>query len=640
MHKKTIRTMVWLFLTSILICNQPALAASSQANPDNAQQKVEQNLPWHHGISTVGALKYKKGFKRFDYVNPNAPKGGVIRMPDYGSFDTLNPVLPKGTPPLGLPLHSLNLIYDTLMAPSLDEVSSEYGLIAEALQYPADLSWAKFRLNPAAKWHDGKPITPEDVIWSFNTIRKYNPQYQGYYADVAKAEQTGPHEVKFTFSIKDNIELPLIMGQVLVLPKHWWTGKDADGNRRDISKTTLEPPLGSGAYKIAKVTPSRSIVYERVDDYWAKDLPVNVGQYNFDQIRFEVFRDQTVSLEALKADQIDWRKEYTARIWSTAYDFAAINNGSVVKESYDQASKGSGTMRGFIPNLRREKFKDIRVREALAYAFNFEELNKDIFYGLYSHIDSYFFDSKLAARGIPTGKELEVLKPYQNQLPEELFTQPFKNVSYNQPADERKNLRQALQLLKAAGYERKGTQLVNAKTGEPFTIELLMHSNQLERIALRYQTSLRKLGIELVLRPVDTSQYVNRVRNRDFDMIYLGWNQSLRPGNEQRYFFGSQAADNPASPNYGGIKNPIIDALIEKLVLAETYEDVIAVTHAIDRVLLWNHYIIPGWTSLSDFYAHWDRFSHPQPLPEQSIGFPTIWWYDAKKAAAVKKEND
>ncbi|WP_208976366.1 extracellular solute-binding protein [Polycladidibacter hongkongensis] len=595
---------------------------------------ANETTPWRHAVTSIGTPKYSKGFKQFDYVNPDAPKGGLVRLPDTGSFDTLNPILRKGTPPAGL-----GLVYERLMVQSLDETVTEYGLIAEAIQFPKDFAWVKFRINPEAKWHDGTPITAEDVVWSFNTIKENNPRYRYYYKNVVKAEATAKREVLFTFDTKNNLELPNIVGQVMVLPKHWWTGKNADGEQRDITKTTLEPPLGSGPYKIGKVNAGRSITYERVADYWGKDLNVNIGSNNFDQIRYEVFLDETVALEALKGDQIDRRQEATAKLWATAYDIPAVQRGWMKKQEFTQPSNASGLMAAFIPNLRKEKFQDRRVRQALNYALDFESLNRDLFFDLYSRIDSYYYDTALSARGLPKGQELSILNEFAEELPEGLLQTPYKNPVAKDNRQLRENLRKANDLLKAAGYVRKGDQLVHAKTGEPLTIEYLLNGNRFEKIGLRYQAALARLGIEMTLRPVDTSQYVNRVRARDFDMIYTGWVQSLRPGNEQREYWGSAAAEKPTSSNYAGIKNPLIDKLIERLIISKDYEELKAATRALDRVLLWNSYVIPGWTSPEDRYVVWDRFSHPQPLPQYSIGFPTIWWFDKEKAAKIAKER-
>jgi microcin C transport system substrate-binding protein len=440
--------------------------------------------------------------------------------------------------------------------------------------------------------------------------------------------------VTFTFDVKGNRELPHIVGQLPVLPKHFWEGTDAKGNKRDISKSGLELPLGSGPYKVKSLVPGRTITYERDPNYWGKDLPVNVGSNNFDQIRYDYFRDETVEFEAFKGDQIDWRTETTARVWAQEYDFPAVKQNRVVRELFEQPYKSAGLMTGFIFNLNRDMFKDSRVRQAFNLAFPFEDINKDIFYGQYVRLKSYFDGIPLASSGLPEGKELEDLNEVKDKVPPEVFTTEFTN-PVNTGTASRNNLRKALALLKDAGWELKGNKLVNTTTGQPMVVEFLMNGPIYEKVALRYQTELARIGITFNIRPVDSAQYENRVRSRDFDLIYTGWAQSMSPGNEQIEFFGSESAGREGSRNYGGIKNPAVDALIQKIILAPTRDDLVAATKALDRVLLWNNYLVPGWTLRAARVARWDRFAHPDPLPEYSIGFPTIWWWDAAKAAKV-----
>jgi len=611
-------------LTSIVAVS--ALAAGLATGPAAAADDGE----WRYATSLVEATpKYPADFKRFDYVNPDAPKGGTVRMSDIGTFDSLNFVPPRGTTPLGL-----GLIYDTLMTPAMDEVSTEYGLLADAVKYPSDYSSVTYRLREGARWNDGEPVTPEDVVFSFDVLKQYNPSRAFYYRHVEKAEKTGDREVTFTFDVKGNRELPHIVGQLLILPKHFWEGTDKDGNKRDISRGTLEPPLGSGPYRIKSVSPGRTIVYERVPDYWGKDLPVNIGSNNFNEIRYEYFRDDTVELQAFKADQIDWRQETTARVWATGYDFPAVKDGRVKLEMFEQPYRSSGLMVGFIFNLNREKFQDERVREAFNYAFPFEEINKTLFYGQYTRLDSYFDGLPLASQGLPQGRELELLNEVKDEVPPEVFTTPYTNPVANNPTDSRNNLRKALQLLHDAGWTLSGNKLVD-KNGEQLTAEFLMNGPLYEKIALRYQQELAKIGIRLDIRSVDSSQYENRVRSRDFDIIYSGWAESMSPGNEQIEYFGSQSADREGSANYGAIRNPAVDELIQKIILAPNRDELVAATKALDRVLLANHYLVPGWTLRAARIARWDRFAHPDPLPEYAIGFPTIWWWDEAKAAKV-----
>ncbi|MFG1394223.1 extracellular solute-binding protein [Xanthobacter agilis] len=582
---------------------------------------------FHHGLSLMGQPKYPAGFAYFDYVNPAAPKGGPLRLAEDGGFDSLNFVIPRGSLASGL-----SLIYDTLMVPAFDEVASEYGLIAEGVSYPADFSSVTYRLRAGAKWHDGTPITPDDVVWSFEALVANNPNQKFYYSHVVKAQQTGAREVTFTFDQAGNRELPQIVGQFMVLPKHWWTGVGADGKPRDITQGTLEPPLGSGAYRIKSVTPGRTIVYERVADYWGKDLNVNVGKDNFSEIRYEYFRDDTVMLEAFKADQYDFRIESSAKNWATAYDFPARRDGRVILEMFE--NRASGVMQAFIPNLRRAKFQDRRVRRALNYALDFEGMNHALFFDQYKRISSYFSGTELASSGLPQGRELEILNPLKGKVPQEVFTAAYANPVSGDENARRANLRDATQLLKAAGYEVKNRKLVDAK-GEPFTIEILIASPAFERVAVFYKPALERLGITVSIRLVDSSQYINRVRARDFDMIVSGWGQSLSPGNEQRDYFGSDAASREGSRNYGGITDPAVDVLIDKVIYATDRADLVAATHALDRVLLWNEYVIPAWTLNYTRTARWDRFSHPANLPAYSFAFPDIWWFDAEKAAKI-----
>lgn len=574
----------------------------------------------------MGSPKYPADFKHFDYVNPAAPKGGLLRMSVEGSFDSFNFVIPRGTSATGI-----GLIYNTLSTSSLDEVATEYGLLAEAVKYPADYSSVTYRLRAEAKWHDGKPVTPEDVVWTFEQLKKLNPNQAFYYRHVVKAEQTGEREVTFTFDAPGNRELPQIVGQISVLPKHWWTGKDKDGKPRDIAAGTLEPPLGDGAYKIKSFSAGRSISYERVPDYWGKNLPVNIGRDNFDEIRYEYYRDDTVQVEAFKADQYDFRLENSAKNWATAYDFPAKREGKVILETFPDRARG--VMQAFIFNLRRAKFQDPKLRLAFNYALDFEEMNRTLFYGQYKRINSYFAGSELASSGLPSGEELEILNTVRDKVPPEVFTKPYVEPKAGTEEARRGNLRIALRLLREAGYEIKNGKMTNMKTGEPLTVDILLVSPAMERVVLFYKPGLERLGIGVTSRVVDSSQYINRIRSRDYDMIVSGWSQSLSPGNEQRDYFGSDAADRQGSRNYAGIKNPAVDALIERVIYAKDRAELVAATHALDRVLLWNQYVVPMWTLDYSRTARWDRFAHPEKLPAYSFGFPAIWWYDKERAA-------
>jgi microcin C transport system substrate-binding protein len=625
-----------LILKSLL----PACAAAALiATPIlfAAQAPAEEKAPervWRHGASLLGDLKYPADFKRFDYVNANAPKGGTVRLGGGGTYDNFNPVVAgvKGTIATGV-----TEIWDTLMVSPLDEVETSYGLLAEGLTYPADFSSVTYRLRPIAKWHDGKPVTPEDVIFSFNAFKTNSPLYSKYYQHVTKAEKTGDHDVTFTFDAPGNRELPLIVGQLSVLPKHWFEGTDKNGNKRNVANTTLEPPLGDGAYRIKEFVPGRSIVYERVKDYWGKDLPVNIGRDNFDELRFEYYRDAQVALEAFKADQIDFRTENISKNWVTAYDFPAVTEKRVLKEEFPVRDRG--IMQGFVLNTRRSKFADPRVRRAFDLALDFEEMNKQLFFGLYRRIASYFDGTELASSGLPSGLELEILQTVRNQVPPEVFTTEYKNPVNGNPENVRGNLREAARLLREAGWEIRNQKLVNAKTGEPMTVEVLNPSNSannFERVLLFYKPALERLGMTVTIRNVDDAQYENRERKWDYDMTVGLWAESLSPGNEQREFWGSAAADEVGSRNLVGIKNPAVDKLIERVIFAKSREELVAATRALDRVLLWNHYVVSNWTSGVSYTVRWDRFSHPDKMPEYGASaFPTIWWWDPVKAAKI-----
>lgn len=582
---------------------------------------------WSNSFTLEGEPKYGADYTHFDYVNVDAPKGGVVRQGALGGFDTFNPILPKGETAGGI-----GLLYETLMTPSQDEQNTYYGLLAKELMIAPDYGAVTFRIDPDAHWNDGEPVTAEDVVWTFNKLIEVNPDRQQYYINIEKAEVTAPGEVTFTFNQKDNRELPLILGQLMVLPQHWWEGIDARGNRRNIAESTLEPPLGSGPYELASFDAGRTLTYKRVADYWGASHPTQVGHNNFDEYRIEYFLDLTVQFEAFKGDQFDWWWENTARRWATAYDFPAVKEGRIVRELFPQDYAGSGIGLGFVPNLRREKFQDVRVRKALNYAFDFEELSNTLFFNQYERIDSYFFGLPFKSSGLPEGEEREVLETVRDLVPASVFTEPYTNPVSGDPAKLRANLRIALGLFNEAGYTLEGNRLVDAN-GEQFGFEILLNGPTIEPVAQNLVTNLAQIGVAATIRTVDSPQYINRARSFDFDVIYTGWTQSFSPGNEQRFFFGSSTANEQGSQNYAGIANPAIDALIDKLVVADDRETQLAITKAIDRVLLHNYYMVPSYSLRNSRIAHWNRFSHPENLPDFSSGFPTIWWWDAEKAA-------
>jgi microcin C transport system substrate-binding protein len=571
-----------------------------------------------HGLSIHGDLKYGPSFRHFDYVNPRAPKGGSVTFAATGTFDNLNPFILKGVPAVGI-----GTIFDTLTAQSSDEPASEYGLVAETIETPPDRSWVAFTLRPGARFHDGSPITVEDVIWTFQTLRtKGHPLYRSYYAAVASVEKTGPRAVRFTFKGGDNRELPVILGQLPVLSKAYWS-------ERDFAKTTLEPPLGSGPYRVESFEPGRSITYRRVPDYWGAELPVSVGRFNFDAIRYDYYRDDTVALEAFKGGAYDIRQwEASAKNWATAYDVPAVRDGRIRKEQI--ANEVPTGMQGFVFNTRRAIFADPRVRAALTAAFDFEWSNVHLFYGAYTRTRSYFSNSELASRGLPSAAELAVLEPFRGRVPDEVFTREYQPPTTG-PDGVRPNLIEALALLKQAGWVVRGLKLVNAQSGEPMTFEILLDTPTFERIALPFVKNLERLGVTARVRTVDAAQFEYRVKQFDFDMIVGLLPQSLSPGNEQNDYFSSAAAGTPGSRNLAGIRDPVVDRLIELLIAAPDRAALVARTRALDRVLLWGHYVVPHYHLGAFRVAYWNRFGRPAISPKYELGLDT-WWVDPRQS--------
>jgi microcin C transport system substrate-binding protein len=576
-----------------------------------------------HGIAIHGEPALPADFTHLPYANPDAPKGGSVTLSATGSFDTLNPFTLRGRPAAGI-----GLLFESLMTPSMDEPYNEYALLAESIETPEDRSWAIFDLNPKARWHDGKPVTADDVIWSFETLRsKGHPQYRVYYSEVAKAEKLGPLQVKFSFDGGVNRELPVIIAQLSILPKHYWEG-------RDFEATTLDPPLGSGPYRVKSFEPGRYIEYERVKDYWGADVPMSKGQNNFDTLRYEYYRDEEVQREAFKAGHFDFKAERSSRNWQTGYDFPAVNQGLVKRQEIaDLSTRG---MQGFIYNIRKPLFQDPRVREALSYAWDFEWVNKTLSDGKLKRDNSYFSGGELASSGLPTAEELEILEPFRGQVPDAVFTKEFQAPTTDGSGNNRANLRAALKLLKDAGWTVKDGALRNAE-GRPFEFEMLLVQPAFERIALPMQQSLEKLGVKMSIRTVDTAQYQNRTDSFDFDMTVAVFGQSDSPGNEQREYWGSKAADQQGSRNLIGIKDPVIDQLIELIVRAPDRDALIVRTRALDRVLLWGHYLVPHFHTSVNRIAFWDRFGYPERVPKRGIGFPSTWWFDPEKAAALER---
>ncbi len=586
-----------------------------------------------HALTLFDDIRYGPDFMHFDYVNPQAPKGGRVRFGIVGSFDNLNPYTFKGeTAPAAT--------NEALLTSSLDEPSTEYGLVAAAVWHPEDRSQVIYRLRPEARFHDGKPMTPEDVIWSMEALREAHPFYNSYYKNITKAEQSGDHEVTFIFNQSGNRELPLITGQLPVLPKHWWTGKDANGKQRNINETTLEVPLASSAYRAAEIKNGVSVKLRRVDDYWGKDLPVNIGQDNFDEIEYIYFRDANVAFEAFKGDQYDWRTETSSKSWATGYDFPAIKNGRAVVEEIPL--KQVEGMQSWAFNLRRQKFQDQRVRRAFNFAFDFEWSNANLFYGQYTRSRSYFNNSDMEAKGLPSAGELAILEPLKEQIPPAVFTTEYTNPINKTPQDRRKNLREASRLLAEAGWNvtRDGSKSVlkNDKD-EQLEVEFLLDSPLFERIALPYQQQLELLGIGVTIKTIDSAQYERQTQTFDYDIIVGSWGQSLSPGNEQRDFWGSASAKKNGSRNYVGIENPAIDAIIEKVIFAKDRAGLTVACRALDRVLMAHDYVVPMWYIPYERTARWDRFGRPDKLPDYATGFPSIWWWDADKARKVAAQG-
>jgi len=577
-----------------------------------------------HALAMHGDPKYPADFTHFEYTNPDAPKGGTLRLASSGTFDNLNPYILKGIAAPGSAM-----VFQTLLLNADDEAFTEYGLIAKSIEMPEDRGQVTFNLYPEAHWHDGKPLTAEDVVWTFKTLmEKGHPFFKAYYANVKEAVAENKHRVTFKFNMTGNRELPLIMGQMPVLPKHFFDGKD-------FAATTLEPIVGSGPYKIKSIKDGSRITYERVKNWWAKDLPVMKGQYNFDEIVYDLFRDETVLLQALFSGNYDFRNENIAKAWNEEYDSQrALKEGWIKKEEIPHSLPAG--MQGFAFNTRRDMFKDPQVRAALNYAFDFEWSNKKFAGGKYTRTDSYFENSELASEGLPEGKELEILEAYRDQLPAEVFTTTYKNPETSGNGyDIRRNLGTAKDMLAKAGWViGKSGNL--EKDGQVFKFEILIQSDAFVRWISPMIENLKRLGIDAAVRVVDTAQYQNRMDTFDFDMTVVTFGQSLSPGNEQRDFWGSDKADVNGSRNIIGIKNPVVDALIDKIIVAPDRETLVATTRALDRVLLAGHYLIPHWYVGYHRVAYWNKFGHPAVPPKYALGVVNTWWYDADKAAKLK----
>ena len=584
---------------------------------------AEDSTTFSHASTLDDVPKYAEGFKHFEYVNPDAPKGGMLRLFTVGGFDTLNPFTVKGDPAAGLP----ERFYEQLMYSPEDDNLSQYGVIAESVEIADDLSFAIYNLRKEAKFHDGSPITSEDVIFSLETLMtKGTPFYRVYFGNVTKSEALGPHSVKFHLGGPPNRELPHILGQIYVFPKKYW-------EERDFAKTTIHPPLTSGPYKIASLEPGRFVILERIKDYWGEKLPVNVGRNNFDFIRYDYVRDTTVSVEAFKSGEYDYKLENTSKTWATAYDFPGLREGYVHKE--EMAHERPAGMQGLVFNTRRDQFKNRNVRKALSYAFDFEWSNKNLFYGQYLRSKSFFSNSDLASTGLPSAEELAILEPYRGKIPDEVFNEIFPVPETDGTGNVRQNLRTAVTILRDEGWRVVNNQLVNPLNNEPVTVEFLLNSPSWERIISPMIRNLKRMGIASEIRTVEPAQYQNRIRDFDFDIVVVAYGQSRSPGNEQRNYWSSESAISPGSRNYAGITDPAVDELVERVISAQSRKDLIAASRALDRVLLWNHYLVPGWHANSDRVIWWDKFGRPDIKPKYNVGLST-WWVDPDKSKHVK----
>lgn len=600
------------------------LALTALAAFAMAPAKADEPAGPQHGLSLFGDLKYKPDFTHFDYVNPDAPKTGAVKYSATGTYDTLNPFTLRGSAAIGM-----GMLFDTLMTPAADEPASEYGLVAESAEIAPDRSWVIYTIRPEARFNDGSKITADDVIWTFDTLKeKGHPRYRLYYADVVKAEKVAERSVKFSFRSNDNRELPSIVGEMPVLSKAYWTS-------HDFEKTTLDPPLGSGPYKVAQIDAGRAITYSRVADYWAKDLPVNRGRFNFDTIRYDYYRDASIALEAFKAGQYDIRSENVAKNWAIGYDSPALAAGLIRKEEIP--NKVPQGMQGFGFNTRRPLFGDPRVRQAIGYLFDFEWTNKNLFYGAYTRSNSYFSNSDLASSGLPSPDELKLLEPLKDEVPPAVFTTAFAPPKTDGTGNIRDNIRQALRLFAEAGWSVKNEKLVNA-TGQSFEFEFLLIQPEFERVVLPFAQNLARIGIKMNVRTIDPAQYENRMKSFDFDMAVVGIGESPSPGNEQRDFWTSKAADETGSFNVMGVKSKAVDTLVDLVINAPDRNSLITRTHALDRVLLNSYYVVPNWYLSYFRVASWDKFARPKFSPPYALALDT-WWFEKSHADQVEAKK-
>ncbi|NCO02756.1 MAG: ABC transporter substrate-binding protein [Alphaproteobacteria bacterium] len=601
--------MRFLTLLLLLTFSAPAMAELPMVN-------ISKSITMH------GTAKYDDNFTHLDYVNPDAPKGGELKLSAIGTFDSLNPFIIKGTPAAGMTFLGQSFVYDSLMEQSLDEPFSMYGLLAETIELPESRQWVAFNINPLAKWADGLPVTAHDVVWTFNTVLENGqPFFKAYYGDVTKVEATSDSRVKFTFKHGDNAELPLIIAQMSILPKHYWTAQG-----RNFSATSLDAPLGSGPYAVSKVEAGRTIDYTRRADYWGKDLPINKGRFNFDKISYDYYKDSNVALEAFFANEFDFQLENTAKLWATAYDAPAVQSGQIIKEEI--AHERPQGMQGFLYNIRKPVFQDIEVRKALAYAFDFDWSNKQFAYDSYTRTDSFFENSELASTdGLPEGRVLEILESYRDQLPADVFTTRYTPPKTDGSGRNRANMKKATDILDAAGYKLGEDGIrVHETTGQRLQFEIIDSNPLFERWVLPFIGNLKKIGVEANFRVLDPAQYQNRMNDFDYDMTIGSMGQSSSPGNEQRDYWSSVKADTPGSRNTIGVKDPVVDDLIEKLIQAPSRAELVALTQALDRVLLSGYYVIPQWHIDHFRVAYWKKLGRPAELSGLTPAVTDTWW--------------
>jgi microcin C transport system substrate-binding protein len=609
---------------------------SSGAFAEEPVSSAEPKGP-QYAVALHGSPKYPADFKHLDYVNPDAPKGGTLRAGVIGMFDSLNPFVVKGNPAAGLLQTRSYLVYESLMQNSLDEPFSLYGVLAKSIEIAPDRSWVRFELREEAKWNDGVPISAEDVVWTFETLTtKGQPFFQAYWHDIEKATADGPKTVTFHFKVKGNMELPLIIAEMTVLPKHYWTADE----RNFEDSSSLVPPLTSGPYKFGKIDAPRTIEYVHNENWWGKDQPFFKGMNNFDSIVFEYYLDEKVAHEAFLSGNYDYKDESSQFQWKTAYDVPAVKQGKIVKEEIDHRRPAG--MQGFVFNLRRPIFQDIKVREALNYAFDFEWSNKQVAFDAYTRTNSYFDNSELASSGLPSTEELKILEPFRGKIPDAVFTTEYQSPVTDGTGNNRANLKKAADMLEAAGY-KIGKDKIRAKETEngpvKLAFEILYFSSQFERWFQPFVKNLERIGVKATLRLVDASQYQNRVNAFDYDMILHTFGQSESPGNEQRDYWGSQKADIEGSQNVIGVKDAVIDTLVEQLIQAKSREDLVTKTRALDRILLWNHFVIPNWHYNKFRLAYWSKLKRPQNLSGISPLVVQSWWIDpaSQTAPASKK---